>query len=244
MTVTGIPASLSRRTVFETSGRRRGTRLHGAGNAAIETGDRHRDLGDASLGHRLQNVDVARDQRRFGDDADWMVRLRQHFEDRSRDAPLPFDRLIRIGICPKRDRLRLVAGLGEFLCQQRRSIGLGVEFGFEIEPRRMPEIAMARARIAVDAAMLAAAVGIDRAVERDVGAVVARDDRLGGVLENFRLKGLQQTEAFPAVVEGFMDVGFEAPCLVRPRPPAATAFAVDDMISGWLCFRLASGGHG
>ena len=63
------------------------------------------------------------------------------------------------------------------------------------------------------------------------------------VLENLRLEGVEHAEAFPAVVEGFADVGFEAPCLVRPRAPAATAFAVDDMISGWLCFRLASGGH-
>ena len=66
---------------------------------------------------------------------------------------------------------------------------------------------------------------------------------LAAVFENFRLESFQQTETFPAVVEGFVDAGFEAPCLVRPRSPAATAFAIDDMISGWLCFRLASGGH-
>ena len=57
------------------------------------------------------------------------------------------------------------------------------------------------------------------------------------------LKASSIAETFPAVVEGFVDAGFEAPCLVRPRSPAATAFAIDDMISGWLCFRLASGGH-
>ena len=34
-------------------------------------------------------------------------------------------------------------------------------------------------RIAIDAAMLAAAIGVDRAVERDVGRLVEADDRAG-----------------------------------------------------------------
>ena len=121
ITVTGMPASASRRTASRRLRRRRGARLHRAGKLAVERGDRDRDLAQVPRSAiALQDVDVARDQRRLGDDADRMVGSRQHLEDRARDAPLALDRLVGIGICPERDRLRRVAGLGELLCQQHR----------------------------------------------------------------------------------------------------------------------------
>ena len=62
---------------------------------------------------------------------------------------------------------------------------------------------MARPRIAIDAAVLAAAIGVDRAVEADIGRVVAGDDRARRVdAERRRRSGAGSSSAdAPAVVE-------------------------------------------
>src|SRR5258706_6962892 len=73
---------------------------------------------------------------------------------------------------------------------------------------------MARPRVAVDAAVLASPVGIDRLREADVRRVVARDDRARALDRDLRL----ERHAFsfrvlflrrPAVVEGLARLGFE-----------------------------------
>ena len=58
---------------------------------------------------------------------------------------------------------------------------LDEELRFEVQPRRKAEVLVGWACVAVNAAVFAPAVGIDRGVEPEVGAVVIRDDRLGGV---------------------------------------------------------------
>ena len=60
---------------------------------------------------------------------------------------------------------------------------------------------MGRPREAVDAAVLAAAVGIDRAIEGDIGQVVAGDDLAGGIDGHGGLERRQLLEALPAIVE-------------------------------------------
>ena len=45
-----------------------------------------------------EDVDVARDQMRLGDDADRMVRPAQHLEDAAGDAELALDRLVGVGV--------------------------------------------------------------------------------------------------------------------------------------------------
>jgi hypothetical protein len=67
-----------------------------------------------------------------------------------------------------------------------------------------------RPRVAIKAAMLAAAIGVDRPVEANVGRFVAGDDGLGlfpGDLGRERLGGLV---ARPAVVEILALLEFEA----------------------------------
>ena len=49
--------------------------------------------------------------------------------------------------------------------------------------------------------MLAAAIGIDRAVEGDVGRVVPGDDGLRLLLEHLGAEGRQVLEPLPAVIE-------------------------------------------
>src|SRR3979490_2711595 len=98
-----------------------------------------------------------------------MLAFRQDFQDLPRDPVLALYRLVAVGVRSQRDRAWRVAGLGKRVAQKLRSIGLGEELGLEVEPGRELEIGVARPRIAIDAAVLAAAVGIDGAVEADVG---------------------------------------------------------------------------
>ncbi len=65
-----------------------------------------------------------------------MVVGRQHLEDRARDFHAPLDRLVGVGVGPHGDGPRGVAGLRKFAFQQVRGVGLGEEFGLEIEARR------------------------------------------------------------------------------------------------------------
>jgi hypothetical protein len=107
-----------------------------------------------------------------------VVRLGEDLEHRAGEASLALDGLVRIGVGAEVDRRALVAGAGELAAQHRGGLGLGAQLGLEVEARRQPEVRVGRAREAVHAAVLAAAVRIDRAIERYVGRVVARDDRL------------------------------------------------------------------
>jgi len=86
---------------------------------------------------------------------------------------------------------------------------------------------MGRPREAVDAAVLAAAIGIDRAVEADVGRVVAGDDLARGVDRNRGLERRQFLDASPAVVEGNPRHRLVAAGRVRLRAPPAAALELD-----------------
>src|SRR3546814_12702311 len=70
------------------------------------------------------------------------------------------------GIGAQRDGLGLVGLARQLLAQQRRRLRLGDDLGLEVEARRVAEPGMARPREAVDAAVLAAAVGIDGEIGR------------------------------------------------------------------------------
>src|SRR5882757_6655441 len=86
---------------------------------------------------------------------------------------------------------------------------------------------MGRPRKAVDAAMLAAAIGIDRAVEADIGRVVAGDHLARGVDGNGGLERRQVVKALPAVVEGDPRLGLEPAAVVGLGAAAAPPLAFD-----------------
>src|SRR3546814_6696108 len=65
----------------------------------------------------------------------------------------------------------------KLLFQQLRRGWLGEQLRLEINAGRQVVIGMGRPCKAVDAAMLAAAIGVDRAIETDVGRIVEGDDR-------------------------------------------------------------------
>ena len=212
---------------FEPARRRRGARLHGARELGIERRHRDRHLDQIALGHARQDVEIAQHQRRFGDDADRMAGALQHFEDAAHDLVAPLDRLIRIGIGADGDDLRHVARRRQFALQQFRRVRLHEQLRFEIEPRRQPEIGVGRPRETIDAAVLAAAIGIDRAIEGNVRRIVAGDDLAGGVDRHAGLERRQFLELLPAVVEGDARQRLVTPGRVRMRAAAAAALAVD-----------------
>ena len=165
---------------------------------------------------------------RLRDDADRMVRPRQHLEHRARDPELLLDRLVGVGVRPHRDGLGGVAGLCQLLLEELGGVRLREQLGLEIEPGREPLIGVGRPREAVDAAMLAAAIGVDRAVEADVGRVVPRDD---GARPLDRHLGLERRRLFgkiPAVVEALAFDRLEAGMRVRHRAAAAPGLAFRD----------------
>ena len=151
----------------------------------------------------------------------------QHFENAAHDLPLALDRLIGIGVGADRDHARFVIRRRQFLFQELRRVGLGEQFRFEIEPRRQAEKGMGRPREAVDAAMLAAPVGVDRAVEADIGRIVAGDDLARGIDRDRGLERRQFIEALPAVVERDPRLSLEAAAVVGLRAASAPPLALD-----------------
>ena len=151
---------------------------------------------------------------------------------RAHDPVAPLDRLIGIGVGADRDDARLVAGRRQFALQQLRRVRLHEQLGFEIEPGRQAEIGVGRPREAIDAAVLAAAIGIDRAVEGDVRRIVAGDDLARRVDRHRGLERRQFVEALPAVVEGDARERLVAAGGIRQRAAAAPALAVDATVPG------------
>src|SRR5690606_1047927 len=105
----------------------------------------------------------------------------------ARDAVVALDGLVGVGIDAQRDRAAAVTGLRQLDPQLLRRVGLGVQAGFEIQARREVQIGVRGAREAVHAAVLAAAVGVDRLAEADVGGLVAADDAACALLGHVRI---------------------------------------------------------
>ena len=75
--------------------------------------------------------------------------------------------------------------------QQFRRVLLDHDFALEIEPGGKAEIFVRRPGVAINAAVLAAAIRIEAGAETDVRAVVAGDDGLAVVLEKLRARSLR-----------------------------------------------------
>jgi hypothetical protein len=175
-----------RRDGLQAAVRRGGARLEDACERGVERG--HRAInGDQPLRrHRRDEVEVAFDARRLGDQRKRMAAFVQHLDHRARDAELALDRLVGIGGGADVEHLRLVARCGQRFAQFLGRVHLGNDLGLEVEPRRHVEVAVGRPREAVDAAVLAAAVRVDRDVEVNVGRIVARQNRLDTLFDDLR----------------------------------------------------------
>jgi hypothetical protein len=163
ITEAGTPAATS---LPSASRRRAGV---DACEVRIERRHRQRHLDQIALRHAGENVEIAQDERRLGHDADRMAVTLEHLQDVPHHLMLPLDRLVGIGIGADGDGAGHVAGGRKLALEELRRVRLGKQLGFEVEAGREAEIGVGRPRKAVDAAVLAAAIGIDGAIEGDVG---------------------------------------------------------------------------
>ena len=139
--------------------------------------------------HWSQKVQITQNAIRFGRNGQWMVSLGEHFETLSHDAPFTLDRLIGVCVGAKGDGRGDMALFADFRAQQICRIGLCEQPTFEVEPGRQVMIGMCWTGIAIDTAMFAAAIRIDRLVKRDVWGSVACQDRLGPLDRHQSAKG-------------------------------------------------------
>ena len=177
-------------------------RLHRAGQLAVECREGDGDGDEAFLRHRREQIEIAQHQRGLGDQRDRMIVRGQHFENAARDAQLLLDRLVDVGVAGQHDEARLVGFLRQLAREQGGGRGLHEDLRLEIEARREAAIGVVGPGEAIDAAVFAALVGIDRAIERDVGRGVVGDDRLRLLDDGFRLQGFGLFLCRPTVIEG------------------------------------------
>src|SRR3569833_3771893 len=108
-----------------------------------------------------------------------MPALGQDFEHGASDLEPSLEWLPAVCVDPERDGLADVVALAELGAQQLDGVVLVEELGLEIESRGLSEIGMGRPGETVDAAVAAAAVGIDRLLEANIRRVVGGDHGLG-----------------------------------------------------------------
>ena len=114
--------------------RRRRARLHLTRQRPIERRHRDEDLDQPVARHRREQVEIAQDEVRFGDDGQRMAGSAQDLDQRPGDAILSLDRLIGIGVGAEGDRRRVVPGRRKLTLEELGRALLGEQAGLEIEP--------------------------------------------------------------------------------------------------------------
>ena len=131
-----------------------------------------------------------------------MVCLDQHLKYLPCDGQPFFQRLIRISVYADGDGLALIAFLRQFSAQQISGLTLCVQTSLKIKTGRVPEVSMRGPCKAVNAAVLASAIGIDRTVKVDIRRLVARDDCAITIIASVSLHtGFGLCVRTPAVVD-------------------------------------------
>src|SRR5690606_10919354 len=97
--------------------------------------------------------------------------------------------------------------------------------------------------VAIDAAVLATPIGIDRSVETDIRAVVCRDDVARALDAHLGLECFELSQASPAVVEVLPYLSLKAAGPVRARTAAAAAFFLDESTGCYLNTALGGVRH-
>ena len=167
------------------------------------------------------SIEVAFDQRRRGDHRERMTAFLQHLENLAGDTQSALDGLPAIGIDAQRDGTAATAWPRQFGPQQPGGDRLAEQAGLEVQTRRQAQARMRGVDKAVDAAMLAAAVGIDGLLEGYVRRRIAGDDGAGRIdadLCGMRAGKLVLLLARPAVVDRDLPAGVEAGSVVADGP--------------------------
>ena len=210
----------------------RGVQL--ARQAVVQGGDRHIYLHQATARHLAQDVQVARDQRVLGDDSYRQLALPQHLQHRTRDAQLALGGLVRIGIGAQHYQAGLVTRLGQLGAQQFCRVGFGKNLRLKVQARAQAQVGMRGPRIAIDAAMLAALVGVDALLKANVGRLVAADDGAGVSQGDCGLGAGQVVRVLfviPWPIHVFWQQGFPLVC-IKARAGVGERAATFDEVNG------------
>ncbi len=143
-----------------------------------------------------------------------MVEALEHFERPARDPQLALHGLPGVGVGAEHHRPGHVARLRQLRLQPLRQVGLEEQPRFEIEARREADIGVGGPGVAIDTAVLAAPVGVERAVEAEVGAFVEGQRRFARLADQLRRRPRRlrhvAVEGAPAVVERLGQPAFVA----------------------------------
>jgi len=100
----------------------------------------------------------------------------QHFQHPPGQAQTPFHGLVGVRVGAQGQGAAAVARLGQGLGKQGRGLRLVADHGLEIQTGGEPQPGVAGPGIAVDAAVLAAPVGVEGLVKGQIGRVVVAQD--------------------------------------------------------------------
>src|SRR5262249_33779767 len=131
----------------------------------------------------------------------------------------------------------------ELANKQLRRVWFHEQARFEVEPRRQTLIGVRRPRETIDAAVLAAAVRVDRTVKADVGRFIACDDLPRPLFGDVGLERRKLFETLPAVVERDLGLRFIASARVghgaAPAPTLTADSGIDyAVLRLWVISRL------
>ena len=122
---------------------------------------------DGCDGRRFrQQVDVAQDERAFGEDGEWIPARDEGAQDAAHQAVPTFDPLVGVRPRPHRDVFPLPPPRCELASKDLRCIDLHHDLRLEVAAGIHIQIGVGRSREAVHARVGAASVGVDRPVER------------------------------------------------------------------------------
>ena len=93
----------------------------------------------------------------------------EQFDNLPGQAQLPLDRLVGIGYRTKHDRTAGIFPGRQLFVQAVDNIRLVIQIAFKLQTGAMPQPGMGRSRIAIDAAMFTATIGIDRTIVGHIG---------------------------------------------------------------------------
>lgn len=158
-----------------------GAGLHDGGEARVEGGEADGGCGGVVAREVGEEVGVALDEAVLGDEGDGLAEVAADLEATACDAEVALDGLVGIGDAAEDDGLAAPGGASEFATEEIGGVVLGEEAGFEVEAGGEAEVLVAWSCVAVDAPVLAAAVGVEGPVEGEVGGIDAVEDGAGVV---------------------------------------------------------------
>lgn len=132
----------------------------------------------------MQQVEVACDELALGDKGDRLATFDHDLEGAAGDLQGSLHRLVGIGDAGDHDGLGEPFGFCEFTAEELGGVVLGEDGGFEVEAAGEADVFMGGTCVAIDASMLAAAVGVDSPFEVEVGDIYWIDERARAVGED------------------------------------------------------------